>query len=135
MPAPFTDQQLLGYLDEALAVEEMAKVEQALRGSEALRGRLAGLAARRDQGVHSVGDIWRRGRLSCPSREELGTFLVGTLERTRAEYVDFHLRTVGCRYCLANLADLGTHAPTDAGTQRRRSRFFESSAGKLRRSE
>lgn len=127
----FTDQQLLGYLDEALPVAEMTAIESALRTSEALRRRLAALAARRDQGLHSVGEIWRRLRLSCPSRAELGAFLLGTLEERAAGYIEFHLRTVGCRYCLANLDDLERAAASDSDAPRRRARFFQSSAGRL----
>ncbi|MEX0702610.1 MAG: hypothetical protein WD069_10990 [Planctomycetales bacterium] len=134
MSAPaFIDQQLLGYLDEALAIEEMAAVENALRGSESLRLRLAALSARRDQGLHSVGEIWRRSRLTCPSRAELGAFLLGTLARQRGDYLEFHLRTIGCRYCNANLADLERSAAADADAPRRRARFFQSSAGRLRK--
>src|SRR5687767_11717864 len=102
----FSDTQLLAYLDETLPVEEMTAVERELRASESLRARAAGLARRRDHGTHSVGEIWRRLRLSCPSRNQLGGFLLGTLDGQLARYVDFHLRTIGCRYCAANLADL-----------------------------
>jgi hypothetical protein len=68
----FSDQQLLAYLDEMLPVEEMATVEKALRGSDSLRRKAAGLSRRRDDGLHSVGEIWRRLRLSCITRSQLG---------------------------------------------------------------
>ena len=56
---------LEAYLDEALPPEEMARIEQALRDRPELRERLAAINARRDTGVHSLGAIWRRHRLSC----------------------------------------------------------------------
>ena len=72
-----SDQALLAYLDESLASEKMAEIEGLLRNTTELRDRLAELISRRDSGVHTLGDIWRRNRLSCPSREELGSFLLG----------------------------------------------------------
>ena len=130
-----SDEQLLAYLDEALPLDQMTPIESELRRSESLRNRAAGLLRHRDDGMHSVGEIWRRMRLSCPSRSELGGFVLGTLERGLADYVDFHLRTVGCRYCAANLADLEqASAGTDEAPQRRQ-KFFQTSAGYLRREE
>lgn len=129
----FTDQHLLAYLDEGLPVEEMAEVERALRGDEALRRRAAMLARRRDHGGHSVGDVWRRRRISCPDRGELGSYLLGALDVDAADYVTFHLTEVGCRYCQANLRDLeAAAAESNDVPARRRRRYFESSAGLLR---
>ena len=127
----WTDNELLAWLDEQLPPDRMSELETELRNSESLRHRTAGLAFSRDAGVHSVGDIWRRNRISCPSRSELGGFLLGTLEPAAEDYVDFHLRTVGCRFCLANLDDLEQSSRRDTTTATRRRRFFESSAGYL----
>lgn len=129
----FSDNELLGYLDEQLPVERAAEVEKALRQSEALRSRVAGLARRRDQGAHSVGEIWRRHRLSCPTRSQLGSYLLDAVDPQLAEYLDFHIHTVGCRYCAANLRDLEQAAQTGGESQKRQRKFFESSAGHLRK--
>lgn len=72
-----TDAQLSAYLDEALPVEQLAEIEQRLREDAELRQRLAAVIGRQDAGLHSIGVIWRRNRLSCPSREELGQYLLG----------------------------------------------------------
>ena len=133
--ATFTDTQLLAWLDEMLPVEEMTALERAMRNSEPLRTRAAGLVRRRDQGAHTVGEIWRRLRLSCPSRNHLGSFLLGTLDQQHADYIDFHLRTIGCRYCAANLADLQQSADASGSASVRRRKFFASSAGYLSRNE
>lgn len=126
--------QLTAYLDDALADAETAQVEQALRDSEPLRRTLRGLIQERDRGEHSIGAIWRRERLSCPTREVLGNFLLQVLETDHADYIDFHIRTVACPYCQANLADLELLQKEAAPqVQKRRQRFFESSAGLLRR--
>ena len=79
-PKAYSDDDLLAYLDEMLPADRMTAVEADLRADEALRLRVAAVARRRDQGVHSVGEIWRRLRLSCPTRNQLGSFLLGTLE-------------------------------------------------------
>ena len=127
-----SDLDLLAYLDEMLPAERMTVVEADLRQDEALRLRVAALSRRRDQGIHSVGEIWRRRRLSCPTRKQLGSFLLGTLEPSLAEYVEFHLRSAGCRICAANLDDLERSTRPGAESTDRRRRFFESSAGHLR---
>src|SRR5712671_2767918 len=103
MPADFTDAELLAFLDEGLPVERMAAVESALRQSAELRTRTAALGQQRNAAGHSVGEIWRRGRLSCPTRHQLGSFLLDALPAEHADYIRFHLETVGCRYCAANL--------------------------------
>lgn len=125
--------QLNDYLDDALGDAETAQVEQALRESEPLRRSLRALMQERDRGEHSIGAIWRRERLSCPSREELGSFLLQVLEPDLQDYIEFHLRTVTCPYCLANLGDLeALQREAEPQTKKRRQRYFESSAGLLR---
>jgi hypothetical protein len=130
----FTTADLEAYLDEALPPEEMAQVEAALRCDQRLLKSLAGINARRDSGVHSLGEIWRRNRLTCASREHLGGYLLGTLAKAEAEYIRFHIQVVGCRYCRANLEDLRSRQTESASaSQSRRKRYFQSSAGYLRK--
>jgi hypothetical protein len=131
----FTDHELLAYLDEMLPVERMTLLEQKLRQSDSLRRKLAAVSRHREHGAHTVGEVWRQARLSCPSRARLGSYLLGTLQRQLTEYVEFHIRTIGCRYCAANLQDLESQMEATPETQRRRRRFFQSSAGYLRRSD
>jgi anti-sigma factor RsiW len=134
MSKPLRQSDLDAYLDEALPPEEMARIEEALRKDAQLRQRLAATNARRDAGVHSLGEIWRRHRLSCPSRQQLGSYLLEALPDEQAQYVKFHLEEIGCRCCNANLADLErqqAEAPDAAVTRRRK--YFQSSVGHLRR--
>lgn len=131
--AEITLQDLHAYLDEALSEKETAQVEQALRQSASLRQILRGLMQERDRGEHTVGAIWRRRRLSCPSREQLGSYLLSALDEDLRDYIRFHLETVACSYCQANLADLQARHREPAGqTQQRRQKLFESSAGYLK---
>ena len=129
---PITDSELLAYLDETLPVERAALVERQLRQSKALQVRMAALIRQRESGAHTVGEIWRQQRLSCPSRTQLGSFLLGTLDAGMAEYIRFHVHEVGCRYCAANLSDLEQKAEAAPEAHRRRRKFFQSSVGFLR---
>jgi hypothetical protein len=133
MSTDFSDAELAAYLDEDLPQERMASIEQALRSQPALCERIAQIVGQRDAGVHTVGAMWRRQRLSCLSREQLGSFLLDVLDESHAAYVRFHLKTVGCRVCNASLADLRTqHTAADAvATETRRKKYFQSSAGYL----
>ena len=69
MARDFSTADLEAYLDESLSASRVADVEAALRNEPALVDQLATIAGRRDAGVHSIGAIWRRERLSCPTRE------------------------------------------------------------------
>jgi hypothetical protein len=126
-----TDQLLLAYIEESLTGEMMARIESELRTDAELRQRLAQLIGRRDSGVHTVGDIWRRHRLSCPSRESLGSYLLGAMMDDQADYIKFHIETIGCRFCQSNLEDLSASHHSDAVIARR-SKYFQSSVGRLR---
>ena len=134
MSKTFSLTELEAYLDEALPPGEAADIEKAARKDKALQRQLTMINSRRDAGVHSLGEIWRRNRLSCPSRDELGSFLLGALEDQAADYIAFHLDTVGCRYCAANLDDLRQQqAQADTTAPKRRRRYYESSAGLLKK--
>ncbi len=83
---------------------------------------------RPDATLHTLGAIWRRNRLTCLSREQLGSYLLDVLDPEQSEYVTFHLEVIECPFCLANLADLKGKA--DALGQVHRdppSRIFHSS--------
>jgi anti-sigma factor RsiW len=132
MTSPLRQADLEAYLDEALPAEEMAGIERALRDDPALLRQLAAIHARRDSGVYSVGEVWRRHRLSCPSRQALGSYLLGVLPEDTARYIAFHLGAVGCRLCQANVTDLeNQQAEGREVAETRRRRYFQSSAGYL----
>ena len=87
---------------------------------------------RREQGTHSLAEIWRRHRLSCPDRETLGSFLLGALEADQHRYVEHHVRTLECRVCHANLADLQSRSDDVRESAARQHRYFQSTAGHLK---
>src|ERR1700722_11878108 len=121
-----TREQLYAYLDDALSEAETALIEQSLRDSDALRKQLRQALQDRDRGDHSLGAVWRRERITCPSRETLGSYLLEVLDEAEQDYLTFHLQTVGCPFCLANLADLQMlqKEPAPKAKERRR-RIFQ----------
>jgi len=103
---PITRQVLRDFVEDDLPDAEKALVEKAVRRDPALAALLKDVRDELDRGEHSVGAIWRRERLSCPTREQLGQHLLGAAPPDLGDYIEFHLETVGCPYCLANLDDL-----------------------------
>ena len=130
MAKRFTTTELESYLDEALAPHEMAMIEEAMRQESEINEHISTINSRRDAGVHSLGEVWRRHRVSCPTREQLGSYLLGALSNENSAYLNFHLEKIGCRYCQANLEDLQrrqTEANEIVVTRQRK--YLESSAG------
>ena len=134
MEREFTQSELECYLDEALPPEQMAEAEAAMRARPDFAEQLVAIHRRRDAGLHTLGEIWRRHRVSCPSRQELGNYLLGVLDEAEASYVCFHVEQIGCRLCSANLDDMRRKQQSgpEEETQRRQ-RFFHTSAGYLKR--
>ncbi|MFC1757975.1 hypothetical protein ACFL2H_04310 [Planctomycetota bacterium] len=126
----FTQAELEAFLDEALSPAEMSEIESQLRSDPELGVQLRAIHGRRDAGVHSLGEIWRRHRVSCPDRETLGSYLLGILSDEQSEYIQFHVESVACRLCGANLEDMQTQQKEAADSaETRRTRYFQSSAG------
>jgi hypothetical protein len=101
-----TRQMLRDYLNDALPDPETAAVERALRDDPGLRAKLREVLDEEDRGEHTVGAIWRRDRVSCPTRDQLGGYLLGAGDPDLLDYIQFHLEVIGCPYCQANLDDL-----------------------------
>lgn len=139
-PQLVSDQELEAYLDEALPAERMAAIEASLREHPALVERLRAILTQRENGIHSVSEIWRRYRISCPSRETLGAYLLDALSAGEASFVQIHLEVVECPFCLANIADLRNTADLqsvsrkesqEAEAEKRRRKYFQSSVTHL----
>ena len=134
MSKNITAAELEAYLDEALPAAEMAAIEAALRDQPELLEQLSAINRRRDAGVHSLGEIWRRHRLSCPTRDELGRYLMDAMTGEQAEFIRFHIEVSGCRFCAANAEDMRRRLEETRGAaQTRQKKYFDSSAGYLRK--
>jgi RNA polymerase sigma factor (sigma-70 family) len=77
-------------------------------------------------------EIWESERLTCPKRTTLGGYLLGTLDAPWHAYVGFHLQTVACSFCGANLEDLQKQTRSDPRPLR--DRILQSTVGFFRRS-
>ena len=128
MADPIDSETLRAYLAETLPPEAMARVEKALRDSSELRHRLEDVRQDRgDSQLHSLGAIWLRNRLTCASRQQLGSYLLDALDPDHADYITFHLDVIACPFCLANLADLRGKADPTSPSQARQKRIYHSS--------
>ena len=105
-PSDVTREMLRDYLHDALPEPELAAVERLVRASAEVRARLDAVREEEDRGEHTVGAIWRRERVSCPGRDQLGGYLLGAGDPDLHDYITFHLTAVGCPSCQANLDDL-----------------------------
>jgi hypothetical protein len=124
----FEEETLRGYLAESLTAERMAAVEKSLRESAELRARLEDVRQNRgDLGLHTLGAIWRRNRLTCPTRAQLGSYLLEALDPEQTRYLTFHLTVIACPFCLANYADLKQKSAAAPAADTRHKRFFHSS--------
>jgi hypothetical protein len=132
MPA-ISKETLRAFLHDSLPEAEAAEVEKRLRDDAKLRAVFELVRQEEDRGEHSVGAIWRREHISCPTRDQLGGFLLQALDEDHLGYIEFHLNVVGCSFCSANLDDLKQKQAESAGAaKQRRKRIVNSSAGVLR---
>ena len=132
----FTEAELEAYLEEALNPQRAADLERELRDDSDLLERLSRINARRDAGIHTLGEIWRRNQIGVPSPQQLRNYLLGILTAEENDYIRFRVETLKCPFTVASLRDL--EAQQQAGgshTQTRRKRYFDSSAGLLRKPE
>ena len=127
--ADVTREQLYAYLDDALDDAEAARIEKLIRGSAAIRTRLSQVREERDRGEHSLGAVWRRERLSCPTREQLSRLLARDPGRRPARLRRVSLANGRCPSCQANLDDLKEKQAESAAQARRRRRYLSKAPG------
>lgn len=136
MSQEFSQADLEAYLDEALPPDEMAAIEEALRNDPDMGQKLVAIHGRRDAGVHTLGEIWRRHRITCPSRQKLTLYLDGKLDADESNYIRFHLEEVQCRLCLASYEDIRiARQDADQESESRHQRFLDRSSTYLKRSD
>ena len=136
----YTNEDLVAYLDESLSLEKAADLEKLLRDPghadhKDLLDRLQQIVLSRDSGTHTIGEIWKRHRLSCPSREDLGRYILEAMSDEEANYIKIHIEVIECEICRSNLDDLQHSANQSQHTviQDRRNKYFQSSVGRLRK--
>ncbi len=75
--------------------------------------------------------LWREKRFTCPKRSTIGSWRLGSLDEDWSDYVRFHVETLGCTICLANLHDLDSSLAEKQQTKVLLERIYESSIGFL----
>jgi len=122
--------KIMGLREKAVALIKHRSLKQ-------IRKRIAG--SRIPVGPSSVDfenlltDIWKFQRFSCLKRSTIGAYLLGTLDNEWHRYVDFHVNTLGCKFCRANLEDIQSQNAKKQ-SKRLRARIMESTAGFLQKS-
>ncbi len=132
---PFTDAELEAYLDESLDSGRATEIEEAIQSDRKLLDRLSMINGRRDAGVHTLGEIWRRNQIGVPSIEVMGNYLLGVLEDSQATYIKFRIDQLRCPFTIAMYNDLVAQQNESAElSASRREKFYKTSAGLLSRS-
>lgn len=62
----------------------------------------------------NVAEVWVSERVSCPHRDILRAFLARSMPDGQRDYVGFHLETIECPFCCANVEDLQLADRNDA---------------------
>jgi RNA polymerase sigma factor (sigma-70 family) len=76
--------------------------------------------------------LWEEHRPSCPKRSTLGKMILGLVPTDWMDYVDFHVNTLGCKACHANLQDLKNETQ-QRPTRSLSNRIMQSSIGFFRK--
>ncbi|MGI9518331.1 MAG: hypothetical protein ACR2NP_14845 [Pirellulaceae bacterium] len=136
MSEEFSDAELEAFLDESLDPGRATDIEQALASDEDLLRRLSRINGRRDAGMHTLGEIWRRNQIGVPPVEDLGNYLLGILSEEHADYIRFRLDVLKCPYTIAGLRDLEQQqAESETQVETRRRKYYNSGAGLIKRDE
>lgn len=136
MTYQFTDAELEAYLDETLDSELAADLEKGLQEDKELLNRLAQINGRRDAGVHTLGEIWRRNQIGVPTAEMMGNYLLGVTSAEESDYIQFRMDHLKCPFTLALFNDLQARQnESEEQSQTRRQKFYQSSANLLKQSD
>ncbi len=77
-----------------------------------------------------ITEVWHENLFTCVKRSTLGSYALDVLEADWADYVRFHLETLGCEFCAAHLADVERGGERISASTR--DRIFMSSVGFLK---
>lgn len=136
MNSEFSDAELEAFLDESLDPARAQDIEAAIADDQELLYRLSRINGRRDAGMHTLGEIWRRNQIGVPSPEQLGQYLLGILTDEQKDYIDFRINVLRCPYTIASLQDLKKQQEeSEDKTATRRRKYYNSGAGLIRRDE
>ena len=134
MSSPFTDAELEAYLDESLDSTRATEIEEAIKSDSDLLQRLSVINSRRNAGVHTLGEIWRRNQIGVPTAEVMGNYLLDVLDEEQTAYIKFRMEQLKCPFTVALYDDLLAKQTESAElSASRREKFYKTSAGFLKR--
>ena len=84
------------------------------------------------QWLPNLNQIWEDLRPSCPKRTTLGKFTLEILPPEWTDFVEFHVKQLGCDYCRANLQELSDQIDANE-SERVNEQLFQSTIGFLNR--
>ena len=129
MSSPFTDAELEAYLDESLDSARATGIEEAIKSDSDLLQRLSVINSRRDAGVHTLGEIWRRNQIGVPTAEVMGNYLLDVLDEEQAAYIKFRMEQLKCPFTVALYDDLRARQTESAElSASRREKIYKKSA-------
>lgn len=129
----FNDAELEAYLDESLDPMRANELEQVIRDDPELLKRLSRINGRRDAGMHTLGEIWRRYQIGVPAPDEMAEHLAGTLPLEESAYIDFRIKELKCPFTIAMLRDAEAQAANDGSSKDRRDKVYEKSEALLKK--
>jgi hypothetical protein len=130
----FNDSELEAYLDESLDAVRATELELALSKDTHLLRRLSMINGRRDAGIHTLGEIWRRNQVGVPSNVEIEAYLAGKLAPAESEYIEFRVKELKCVFTIAMLQDAKSQHQDEASKSKsRRQKIYDQSAELLDR--
>ncbi|MGD2094206.1 MAG: sigma-70 family RNA polymerase sigma factor [Phycisphaerales bacterium] len=122
--------KIMGLKEKAIALIKHRNLKQIRKRVEAFR---IPIGPSSTDFENLLSDIWELQRFSCPKRSTIGAYLLGTVDDKWHKYIDFHINTLGCRFCRANLEDLRIQN-TKKQNKKLQARIMESTAGFLQKS-
>ena len=121
--------KIMGLKEKAIALIKHRSLKQIRKRIESSR---IPIGPSSEDFENLMTDVWKLQRFSCPKRSTIGAYVLGTLDGKWHEYVDFHINTIGCRFCMANLHDLQEQSALKE-SRRFQARIMESTAGFLKK--
>ena len=104
----YSREYIHAYIDGALSPEEADAFTSMAYGDSELRGKIRTVQAEFDYHNHTVGSLWRRNQLTCPSDQEIVDYQRGELAIIYpkiADHLQFHLTSIRCIYCISTAAE------------------------------
>jgi len=105
----YSREYIHAHIDGALSQEETDAFDLEAQVNSELRGQIRAVQSEFDYHNHTVGSLWRRNQLTCPSDQDIADYLRGGLAIINpeiADYVQFHLTSIRCIYCISTAAEL-----------------------------